>query len=1233
MLPLFKSTVEAPSAQATAQHKTPIGPAPKTRALCPVVICELDTMYHDAERLPQSIMHLPDPCNKAERIYTTTECELFAIVFTALKWRHHLESLVDPPLVYTDHKALTKALNFTNKNRRINRAGFPHLDRHLETSIPALVYLPTVAPFVNNMTSQMKIWDTIYLSGDPAFKAGGSLNIHGNRQAEDERSDEEERRAINERPPDINLPLHSLQRRIEGGSARKIPTTQPGITYQFSAAASIWEPVRLSVPLPSNEQMPSTMTISSYNVLVDSISPAARDRYALLLRSLLSESAVADTLVLQEVSDDFLSYLLEHDTIRSRYPFTTHGPPDQPGVGPLASLRNIIVLSRWNFSWEWIPFEKRHEGAVVLSMETIGKSKVSTFLPLIVGGIYLSCGLTDSSVAAKNSQLQTLVKHLSRNYPENPWLVAGGFNLTTSAFTIDAALKSKSISLQTASTITLETMLSEARLSDSWLVARAETGDTSRPTQGQVSVEDLYEGEEGATFDPAENTLAAETAGRGLNTRPQRYDRILVKAQDFLEVTGFNVFGFPEENGRETDDYSIKDQDTGPHCGSDHWGIRATLRTDPVSRADQLGDINIQLTPLELRRAPLSLSDVTALKLCLTKHSMFPTEEEVTKRKEVFALVKSILQQSQSQGPGDMAGNNRSNISIVVVPVGSYGLGVWSTLSDIDCLCIGPFSTKIFFALASQRLRKAADLGVRILRKVKAASGTMLELEVRGVKLDLQYCPAAKIVDRWPEVTRLSSTDPLFDLSILSLRKLQAFRDLDYIQRTIPDLAAFRISCRFIRLWAQQRGIYSSKFGYLGGIHITMMLSRICKLLFRDAGAITAADIICMFFNHYANFDWKTEMVFDPFFNKQQPRYHRSAREPMVILSLRAPVVNVAHTASVPSLETLIKELKRADDLLSEVGVAWPMLIGGTGKGGEMADVSSGAQEFPKTYNSYIKINVQYWGLTLAKGSALVGWLESRCVHLLVDINRKLPGVHARIWPARFTLHAASGKDERDYEGCYLIALAKGENAKGRDMTESDRQVSQGALREALEQFSDQIRSSEKYFDATSSWVDVAHVKQSELGNLKLDDREWGDYVIQDESDTEDEAEGIALELDDEDDEAATAAFPASRKTPAGGKKTTKPVATKKLRRATDILNRLRWDPSLDSSDHVVGYEDRFSGTREIAVDQWKTEQTEEEFIPQHRILYFQRRSDGVVVWERETRRDDIFGSGAGRVE
>ena len=49
----------------------------------------------------------------------------------------------------------------------------------------------------------------------------------------------------------------------------------------------------------------------------------------------------------------------------------------------------------------------------------------------------------------------------------------------------------------------------------------------------------------------------------------------------------------------------------------------------------------------------------------------------------------------------------------------------------------------------------------------------------------------------------------------------------------------------------------------------------------------------------------------------------------------------------------------------------------------------------------------------------------------------------------------------------------------------------------------------------------------------------------------------------------------------------------------------------------------------EMKVEDWnKGDVTDEEFIPQHRILYFRRMSDGVRVWDRKRRLDELFGSG-----
>ena len=89
------------------------------------------------------------------------------------------------------------------------------------------------------------------------------------------------------------------------------------------------------------------------------------------------------------------------------------------------------------------------------------------------------------------------------------------------------------------------------------------------------------------------------------------------------------------------------------------------------------------------------------------------------------------------------------------------------------------------------------------------------------------------------------------------------------------------------------------------------------------------------------------------------------------------------------------------------------------------------------------------------------------------------------------------------------------------------------------------------------------------------------------------------------------------------------------LRPAKDILSRIRHDPALKESDFIIGYHDRHAPEiMEIEVSLWKGggDFTDEEWIPQHRIVYFRRKGKGNEVgekmWDREKRLDRLFGSG-----
>ncbi|KAI9839008.1 MAG: hypothetical protein M1837_002295 [Sclerophora amabilis] len=1026
-------------------------------------------------------------------------------------------------------------------------------------------------------------------------------------------------------------------------------------SYHFVVELGTWKANNLATLRNLESPKLKEIAVASYNVLVYSSYPPSRERYPALLHSILSEDAVADVLFLQEVSDDFLSYILSVDGIRTGWPFTTHGPPNQPGVGPLPNLRNIVALSRFPFSWEFVPFKRRHKGAIIMKLECGEARPLEAPLvdhqsesldgplysdPLILAGIHLTCGLSGGSVTAKESQIQTLIHHLELHHSSYPWIIAGDFNIPTSSSTIDTALESKLITAETAKTlVSLETLFLEADMVDAWYTSRVRDGNELVRTAGDLDLNGLDDGEEGATYNPLTNRLAEETEGGGLNNRPQRYDRILFKGIGALTLQSFGLFGFPREV--HTGDTAVSD----PGCGSDHWGVRAsfTIGVNQDEPSPALGEDTSTLPSIDLRKAPRTLGNAIELRDYLQKHSAIPSGADSDMRKAAFSLVRTTLIQKpdeSTKGPGfeltppPAFGNA---VPLILVPVGSYSLGVWSPRSDIDCLCVGPISAKTFFALARQRLRRAVHLGVRIVRSVKAASGMMMELDVKGVKLDLQYCPAVKITESWSQVARALPSDPLFDLSILSLKKLKSYRDGEYLLRTIPNLSTFRVAHRLIRLWASNRGILSAKFGYLGGVHITLLLARVCKLLFRVASAATPSDVICTFFSHYASFDWTKDMAFDPFFHQARLRYQRSAREPLVILAPNTPVVNMAHTASIHSVTTLSGELKRANAVTISESATWNTLVG-------FSEAAS-ALEFLKHFQSYIKIDIHYWGPSLAKGSCLLGWLESRSVLLLVDIQKKLPQIHARIWPSRFADVDANADGEKEYQGYYLVGLAKSDDSAAGlsegDVTaprapcttdNSGRKALQNTLRTTLRAFAERIRGDEHYFDPDTSWIEVSHVTQSSLGDLKLDDRSWGDFEEDDDSSDSDEDQDI---LTDEDvflgevplrtretlrsKTAASKAGNADSGAPRG-----------KLRPAADVLNRIRWDPNMDSNDFVVGYEDRFLGTKEVALQRWKTEQTDDEFIPQHRIVYFKRRSDGVCVWERGSKVDKIFGSGIG---
>ncbi|KAI0482186.1 hypothetical protein GGR56DRAFT_618890 [Xylariaceae sp. FL0804] len=115
-----------------------------------------------------------------------------------------------------------------------------------------------------------------------------------------------------------------------------------------------------------------------------------------------------------------------------------------------------------------------------LTVHDIGNHDEASFIPLVLATVHLTSGLTDDSAVTNRSELQSLLGYLLNTYSRNPGIMAGDFNVTTSASTIETALNEQAISRQTANyPEALEHMLSEAGLVDAWECHRAHFGDSS----------------------------------------------------------------------------------------------------------------------------------------------------------------------------------------------------------------------------------------------------------------------------------------------------------------------------------------------------------------------------------------------------------------------------------------------------------------------------------------------------------------------------------------------------------------------------------------------------------------------------------------------------------------------------------------------------------------------------------------------------------------------------------
>jgi uncharacterized protein (UPF0248 family) len=243
-------------------------------------------------------------------------------------------------------------------------------------------------------------------------------------------------------------------------------------------------------------------------------------------------------------------------------------------------------------------------------------------------------------------------------------------------------------------------------------------------------------------------------------------------------------------------------------------------------------------------------------------------------------------------------------------------------------------------------------------------------------------------------------------------------------------------------------------------------------------------------------------------------------------------------------------------------------------------------------------------------------------LEVTVPIVKQAPGAIQpfRVWPQRL-VRRQSDSEDGIYEGCFVLGLDVEQSTLSTAVDVAERwklRIQEDDLTVGGQCFIDVIISQGKsdidkqdLKPCTRTWprsIVKAEERSKGTQTQKLSKREKREMI---KGQKDNETREISVEVS---------------------------KTARKLRPASDVLNRLRHSGDYDIDEFVVGYKDRHSSMpMEKPAVQWAKDITDEEFIPEHRIEYFKRYCPGgkeEVLWEKCSRLDKIFqNSGSGNVE
>lgn len=114
------------------------------------------------------------------------------------------------------------------------------------------------------------------------------------------------------------------------------------------------------------------------------------------------------------------------------------------------------------------------------------------------------------------------------------------------------------------------------------------------------------------------------------------------------------------------------------------------------------------------------------------------------------------------------------------------------------------------------------------MNPVEAAYVPCIKIKYEGVECDLLFASLPFEVIK--EDLNILDDNNLEGGDESIIRSLNGCRTTDMILRLINNKEDFRVALKLIKEWANERGVYSNKMGYFGGVNLAILMCYICEL-------------------------------------------------------------------------------------------------------------------------------------------------------------------------------------------------------------------------------------------------------------------------------------------------------------------------------------------------------------------------------------------------------------------